>query len=79
MNESQIRGAYQTFAIDTGDTKVAAQLTTALAIVEGFEDLIKEVRKLGLNDAATPLGAIEMLAGEVKNLADRISDSTAIP
>lgn len=38
-----------------------------------IESLARAIRKLGLNDAGTPMGAIELLAKEVKGLAESVA------
>lgn len=43
------------------------------AIARALNDVAKSLRELGVNDAATPMGAVEMLAKEVKDGADRLS------
>jgi hypothetical protein len=43
-------------------------------VVESVDRLTRAVVKLGLNDAWTKMGAIEMLAMEVKNGTEAIAD-----
>lgn len=51
---------------DTGDSK----LVLAAAIL----DVAKAIHKLGTADAATPMGAIELLAKEVKGISSVLQD-----
>jgi hypothetical protein len=44
------------------------------AIAGAIQDLAASVNRLGLNDAATPMGAVEMLAEEVKGLAAAVTN-----
>jgi hypothetical protein len=48
-------------------------LSTELLVkqaIEALDDLVLAVHKLGTADAATPMGAIELLSSEVKRVAD---------
>lgn len=47
------------------------------AIARALNDVAKALRELGVNDAATPMGAIEMLAKEVKDGFDGLSCAIA--
>jgi hypothetical protein len=38
------------------------------AIARANEKIARAIERLGVNDAATPMGAIELLAGEIRNL-----------
>lgn len=42
------------------------------AIAEAVSELARAIDRLGTKDAATPMGAIELLASEVKRIADNM-------
>jgi hypothetical protein len=45
-----------------------------LELARAQKDTAQALERLGTNDAATPMGAIEMLASEVKRVADNIDN-----
>lgn len=53
-----------------------AQAYGTWRIATAIEQCARKLEKLGMGDAATPMGAIEMLAMEVKGVASVISDFT---
>lgn len=42
------------------------------AIAGAIRELARAIDRLGTNDASTPMGAIELLASEVKRIADNM-------
>jgi HAMP domain-containing protein len=42
------------------------------AIADAVRELARAIDRLGTNNASTPMGAIELLASEVKRIADNM-------
>lgn len=57
-----------------GGDSLAAVAYAVLRLAEAQADVAAALRQLGLADAATPMGALEVLAKEVSGIASAIRD-----
>lgn len=58
-----------------GNREAANVVDGLFAIARGLEMVSKSIERLGTADAATPMGAVEMLSKEVRDGLERISAS----
>jgi hypothetical protein len=69
MSKDEIASALRDCLLDEDGRPVL------LYVAETIHELAISIKKLGLSDASTPMGAIEVLSSEIKEGAERLASS----